>query len=120
MDAVGCADLPEGSFLMLFSSSVTKLPVYRLISLQLMTGHAIKTHFPTLIELLVPKCLTFSWLNVSILMQSFFLRTHYHILINISDMLYYSSEKFAMGQMGGWINGTQVRQRFRSVYFPSR
>lgn len=57
--------------------------------------------FSTFIELLVPEGLALSWLDVSILVQSlfFFSITHYHIQINVNNMLYYSCDKVAVGPM---------------------
>lgn len=57
--------------------------------------------FSTFIELSVPEGLALSWLDVSILVQSHFFPpiTHYHILINVNNMLYYSCDKVAVGHM---------------------
>lgn len=84
------------------SSSVTKLLGLYINNPSVDERALLSEHiFSTFIELLVPEDLALSWLDVSILVQSqfFFSITHYHILINVNNMLYYSCDKVAVGHM---------------------
>ena len=91
------------------SSSVTKLLGLDINNPSVDERALLSEHiFSTFIELLVSEGLALSWLDVSILVQShfFFPITHYHILINVNNMLYYSCDKVAVGhtcQAAFWI-----------------